>query len=108
MNRYVPALHYIVGAALLIAVLPMPYGYYQLLRIGTFITFAALAYDAHTSCRGPYYWLWLLGLALLYNPVVPIHFERELWAVLNVLAAVALGGDLLYRRRDPDRGPDES
>lgn len=103
MSRHVPALHYVVGAALLIALLPMPYGYYQLLRIGTCLAFSVLAFDAHSSKRPAYYWLWLVGLALLYNPIFRIHFEREIWAVLNVLAAAALGGDLVYRRLHPTR-----
>lgn len=50
-----------------------------------------------------WHWPWLGAvLALLYNPVFRIHFERETWAVLNVLAAAALGGDLLYRRRSAE------
>lgn len=103
MTRYVPALHYVVGAALLIAVLPMPYGYYQLLRIGVCLAFAALAYDAHSRGRPALYWLWLCGLALLYNPILRVHFERETWAILNVLTAAALAGDLFYRRRAPSK-----
>ncbi len=103
MSRYVPALHYVVGAALLLAVLPMPYGYYQLLRIGACLAFAALAYDAHSKGRPAYYWLWLCGLALLYNPILRIHFERETWAILNILAAAALAADLVYRRRTQEQ-----
>lgn len=103
MSRYVPALHYVISAALLIALLPMPYGYYQLLRITAFLAFIALAVDAHSKQRPSYYWLWLFGLALLYNPIFRIHFERETWVFLNVMTVMALAADLLYRRRTEGR-----
>jgi hypothetical protein len=30
-------------------------------------------------------------ITLVFNPVVPVHFERETWAILNVIAAAILG-----------------
>ncbi|WP_352965936.1 DUF6804 family protein [Mesorhizobium sp. M1312] len=40
----------------------------------------------------------LFGAALIFNPFLPIHLPRELWAVLNVGAA-ALFGFVAYRQR---------
>src|SRR3954471_13672378 len=32
-----------------------------------------------------------LGLAVLYNPVLRLHFDRDVWCVINVVAAAPFG-----------------
>ena len=77
---------YVLIALLLIALLPLPYGYYQLLRLVAFVGFgwAAIA----TWQNG------LIGLsvaagivALLYNPILPVHLTKEFWIVINLASA---------------------
>lgn len=82
-------LAFLAAAALVLALAPWPYGYYQLLRFGVTAVAAYGAYIAYGS--GQQGWTWGLGgLAVLFNPIVPIVFEREVWAFFDVAAAVVL------------------
>ncbi len=63
-----------------------PYGYYQLLRFvvcGISISIAFLAY------RWQKLWAtWLFGfMAVLFNPLIPIHLPREVWQLIDVTCA---------------------
>lgn len=73
-------------AMMLMALLPMPYGYYQLLRLVTVVTAGwTSAYFWQNSRQFP---ALLTGcIALLFNPVIPVSFSRETWSVLNMAAA---------------------
>ena len=74
---------------LLLALLPMPYGYYQLLRLivcGVSIWGAVLTHNNNpTLCV-----LYIL-FALLYNPLFVIHFDRSVWGVINIITALFFG-----------------
>ncbi len=65
-----------------VAIADLPYGYYQLLRWTTCGVAIALAVQLYrTSHIG---WVWALGiLAVLFNPLIPIHFERETWRIFD-------------------------
>lgn len=78
----------IVSALSLIALLPMPYGYYVFLRIAVSGLGGLAAYLRYTS--GERDWmLWsAVGVAILFNPFIPIHLIKEIWMVFNVLTAV--------------------
>ncbi|WP_366108375.1 DUF6804 family protein [uncultured Brevundimonas sp.] len=73
---------------LVAAVGPWPYGYFMLLRLVVCGAAALLAYSLlqREMFRG-LGWAFA-ALALLYNPIFRVHFEREFWMVLNVLSAV--------------------
>lgn len=68
---------------LAIALLDLPYGYYVFLR---FLVCAVCAYLASWEARSEHRkWAWVLaGVATLYNPFMPIHLNRDLWAVINL------------------------
>ena len=73
-----------LGAALL----PLPYAYYMLLRVGMCGFFAYLAYTASQSNEQGL--AWVLGItAVIYNPFAPLHLGREVWTVVN-LATIGL------------------
>lgn len=60
-----------------------PYGYYIFLRLVCCGVFAYLALKATTEDRQG--WAWAFGLtAVLYNPVIRVHLDRETWSVINV------------------------
>lgn len=87
---------------LVIAVLPLPYSYYIGLR--WFVTGVALflawkEYERHNSANS---YMWIFGaIAILYNPIIPVHFFKGLWVILNLgTAAVFLGH---YRLRSQGR-----
>ena len=74
--------------ALGVALLPLPYAYYMLLRVGMCGVFAYLAYTASQSNEQGL--AWVLGVtAVIYNPFAPLHLGREVWTVVNI-ATIAL------------------
>ena len=75
---------------LVAALLPWPYGYYNLLRFCVCGVAAFLAYQQWTHDNAASKWVVVLvGIALLYNPLVPVHLTREIWTVLNIGTAIA-------------------
>lgn len=34
-------------------------------------------------------WAWVFGIiALLFNPIIPVHLSREIWAPIDIMAAL--------------------
>ncbi len=72
---------------LAIGILPMPYGYYTLLRLvicGCSLYFAYHLYEKKDTA-----FVWVFGfIAVLYNPVIPVYlYEKEIWIVVNLISA---------------------
>ncbi len=75
---------------LLLSIFPFPYGYYVLLRLVVCLTAGLLSWLSYKENRIG--WAWVMGfIVLLFNPIVPIHFERGVWMVFDVVVAVTLG-----------------
>ncbi len=77
-----------IAAALLFAALaPWDDGYYRLLRL---VTCAAAIFFIWGSCHVKYYWA--VGpfafIALLFNPLLPIHLTRDNWQIFDVVCGV--------------------
>ena len=93
MNKYIsekrPHLIPAIIAALMLlgALAPWPYGYYQLLR---FVTCGVAVYIVYTAYNWQRIWaVWLFGfIALLFNPLIPIHLSREIWQPIDVICAL--------------------
>ena len=68
---------------LFIGVLPLPYGYYMLLRFvacAVFVWAAFITYENNEEVLP-----WVFGiLAIVFNPIIKIHFPKELWAVIDL------------------------
>lgn len=76
----------------------LPYGYYTLLRFVVCGTTAYGAYLASTEQKKPA-WVWTFGIiAVLFNPFIPIHLTRDIWAVIDVAVALLLIVSLLFLR----------
>lgn len=75
-----------------------PYGYFQFLR---FVVCGTAAYAAFAEADSEKHaWLWMMiGVAVLFNPLVPVHLTRETWQPIDVAAAVFFGVFLVVRRR---------
>jgi hypothetical protein len=65
-----------------------PYGYYILLRIICCTCFAYLAISAFRRKEEGFGWV-LGATALVYNPILPVHLNRELWSLINI-ATIAI------------------
>ena len=85
----IPAVVLFVPAVMLLLALgPWPYGYFVFLRLvvcaaSAWIALSVLGKDTNRVIG----WVFV-GLALLYNPVIRISLEREVWMVVNVLTSV--------------------
>ena len=76
-----------VAAVVLIALVPsLPYGYYSVMRWVVCALCVWLALVAHKSAQEGWTWTWVI-VAGVYNPIVPVHANRELWSVVNVATA---------------------
>lgn len=83
------AVMYFIAAMLFVGILPLPYGYYMLLRLVACGAFGFAAYEAYK--RKHNLLLWLFGLmALLFNPILTIHFTKEVWMGIDFFAAILL------------------
>lgn len=66
-----------------------PYGFFTLLRLVVFGTTAYLSWLAYKSEKQA--WTWVFGfIALVFNPLIPLHLGRDLWIVVDLLVALFL------------------
>jgi len=77
----------IASGMLILALLGYPYSYYILLR---WVVCGTAAYGAFKSVElEKSSWAWILGIiALLFNPIIPVHFSRKIWAPIDVMVAL--------------------
>lgn len=98
-NYFTPSLiaRFVAMALLIWALAQHPYGYYKLLRwvvcgVGVYSTVVA------TSSKKTL-WAWGLGItAVVFNPIIPIHLDRETWAVIDIAAAILFGISTFFVR----------
>lgn len=106
MKPTIPAWVYWASIALLgIALLDLPYGYYQFLRIAIAAISIWIAAQFHST--GNTIGLITFGvIAVLYNPILKIHMERETHEVVNVVTAVLFAAAWLFQSKRARGGPD--
>lgn len=87
----------ILAVFLLLCLAPMPYGYYQLIRVVGLVGFGFLALKAQEKGdeRGL---LFFIFSAVLFNPFFPIGLGRMLWNIVDVIWAIVLLFPLARRR----------
>lgn len=87
IKQHIPAIFLSVMLAL--ALLPMPFGYYQVLRIASFAWLGwncLMAYEFQMPK-----WCGALGIgAVVYNPFYRLALGREIWSVVNVATIVLI------------------
>jgi hypothetical protein len=88
MRRPVLYLVTLIPAAILVITLigHRPYSHFVFLRLVVSIAAAILALAAHKQNATAWMWV-MIGLLVLFNPLVPLHFGRAVWRVLDVGAA---------------------
>lgn len=72
-------------ALLAVAFTELPYGYYQFVRLVIFVSAVIFAYQAFTFKQKQWVFIWMM-LGLLYNPIFPVHLNKEIWLFLNGVA----------------------
>ncbi|AEL26106.1 DUF6804 family protein [Cyclobacterium marinum] len=78
----------ILSVLLLVCLLDMPYGYYQLIKFFGMVGFGILAYNNYKK-NEVWFVVWLAS-AILINPIFKIYLGRELWNFLDVIWAILL------------------
>lgn len=82
---------WIVAGAVGIALIPsLPYGYYTVMRWIVSALCFWLAISAHRASQESWTWAWVV-IAGIYNPIFPVHANREVWSVVNVLTIAVAG-----------------
>ena len=76
----------IAGAFLLLAMLPLPYGFFQLLRLVIFVAAGIAAFEDHGQQREAFA-ITFVVVGLLFNPFVRVTFSREIWLGLDFCVA---------------------
>ena len=79
----------ILAILLLLCLLHMPYGYYQLIRFIATGSFLFLGFSSNKRSEKNFVFLYL-GLAILFQPIFKIALGRELWNIIDVAVAVFL------------------
>lgn len=82
-------LKFIITAALLLCLLPLPYGYYELVRLGGMVCFAILAYQSYQQ-KHEGWTVAYASLAILFQPFFKIALGRGIWNAVDVGAACLL------------------
>ena len=64
-----------------------PYGFFTLLRFIVFASSAHVAWMAYEAQKEK--WAWVFGfLAILFNPFIIIHLNREIWIVIDLIVGI--------------------
>lgn len=79
----------ILSIILLLCLLNMPYGFYQLVRFLALVGFSYLAIDAYRKEKMTEVFIFI-ALAILFQPIFKIALGRTIWNVVDVLVAIGL------------------
>lgn len=82
---------------LLLCLLKMPYGYFQLVRFIGMIIFIILAYFEKDKTNKTLMIVWICS-AVLINPFIKIALGRFIWNIIDVIWAILLIGTLPLER----------
>jgi len=99
--KSIPRIVWIVPAILLvIATAKLPYGYYTFTRIVTCGIAAWIAFVGFQEAPAIKAWSVALALiAVLFNPILPIHLDRATWFYLDIGAAGVFVAHLIFVRQ---------
>lgn len=78
---------FISGLFLILAVLPLPYVYYQFLRIFIFFSAGFVSFKFFEQKFMP--WVLIFGtIAMIFNPIAPIYLDKSSWVVIDFISAL--------------------
>jgi hypothetical protein len=81
---------------LVLAVFPLPYGYYTFTRVVAFLACIALAYTAYGRRPGATVWTtFFVLIAIVFNPLIPIYLKKHAWMYIDGAVAAVILAHLL-------------
>ncbi len=78
-----------LAALMVLCLLPMPYGFYNLVRFLSMIGFGILAMDAYKNGRNTLAVIYG-SLVLLFQPFLKLLLGRSVWSVVDIAVALLL------------------
>lgn len=82
---------YFAAIVALIGLMPMPYVGYTLVKIGVAGgCLLAITKVSEIKLLDVNANIWLVGIAVLYNPIFPIYLTRGIWMVIDIVTAIIL------------------
>jgi hypothetical protein len=87
LKTYIPFLLGLSSVMSLIAILDLPYGYYNLLRLIIFST-GTLYLVFFRNPLLPVVDIIIFIVVLLWNPIFPVYLTKDIWTVLNVMFSI--------------------
>lgn len=92
----------IPAVLLMLAVLPMPYGFYTFLRIAVTLSAVITAYVIYQESQSLGWEVVSMGLvAILFNPVFQVSLSRTTWLPIDLLCAALFFYVAVRRPRGP-------
>ena len=78
---------YFAAIVALIGLMPMPYVGYTLVKIGVVAgCLLAITKVSDVKLLDVNANIWLVGIAVLYNPIIPVYlYEKLIWAIVNLI-----------------------
>jgi len=80
---------YFVAVLLFVGVLPLPDSYYAMLRLVACASFGFVAFVSYDRQEKNLPWFYGF-LAIIFNPIVEFQFRKEVWVLVDIVAAVLL------------------
>jgi hypothetical protein len=82
---------YFAAIVALLGLMPMPYVGYTLVKIGVASgCLLAITKVSEVKLFEVNANIWLVGIAVLYNPILPIYLTRNIWIFLDIITAIIL------------------
>ena len=79
----------ILAALLFVAVLPLPYAYYEILRVVVCLGALYMLVKEWPLLEGQTKGVFIV-LAVLFNPFSPIYLSKIIWMIIDIVAGVYL------------------
>ena len=93
------ALWIAAAIVLVVAVFPLPYGYYIFARIATCCACGILAWTCFAGRpSAPTWGIVLVGIAVLFNPLIPIYLKRQTWFWIDLASAAVILAHMVFVR----------
>ena len=79
----------ILAALLFVAVLPLPYAYYEILRVVVCLGVLYMLVKEWPLLEGQTKGVFIV-IAVLFNPFSPIYLSKIIWMIIDIIAGVYL------------------
>ena len=76
----------VLSILLLICLFDMPYSYYQLIRVISFVLIGYFSFLEYRLNRIIFFLIFLIG-ALIFNPFVKIILTKDIWVIIDIIYA---------------------